>query len=251
MDYLNYLKSCRTLGEKYPFITVDNIGKSVMGKDILSLTLGVAREYVVIFGGAYGADFFTSHALLSFFSSLCNALAEDGVIAGFRARRALLGRALVIVPALNPDGCEIACKGKSACGNLADKIAKYSGGNYKTFSLNARGKNIDLDFMSVGEPETAAAVSLLEKTSVRHALLLSLGENKLVTPQNSAQSDRLTRMSDIISASTSFALSGDDDLSAGFVDRVFKESGKPTFKVMADPKNQDDLNELLMLFTVM
>ena len=256
MDYLNYLKACRELEKKYPFISVDSVGKSVMGKDILSLTVGVAKEYVLFIGGLHGTEHFTSSRLLAFFSSLCRALAEDGVIAGFKVRRALLGRALIVLPALNPDGCEIASIGKSGCGNIADRILKLSGGNMGGFRLNARGVDVELNFESGNrdsEPETASAISLLKNTCVRHAVIFGEGERRLVTPKNYARSDRLTRMSDIITASTGFTVSDEKELSTGFVDRVYADFSVPAFKVLcnADDKTAQDLTELMMLFTVM
>ncbi len=252
-DYFRILKYINGLRESFPFVGTSLIGKSVMGKDITALTIGGADEYVLFVGGLRGNEQTTSLLLLHFFRDLCTAIAENKSIEGLNARRAMCGRALTIIPCINPDGCEISSKGKVGSGNYEKLISRLTEGSYKGYSLNARGVDITLDFSDEKstEPETVSVKGFVEATPIRHVLELGIGQNTIATPKSSLV--RKDKMLEIMKASSGFDF---ETISEGFSDWFESNRKKPAFRVAPqlyeeaiDTYNQ--IRELLMLTAIM
>lgn len=265
-NYIELLKDKNKINESYPFVGVNTIGKSVMGRDIYSLTLGAAEEYVLFLGGLHGSDHFTCGLLLAFFEELCKGVLENTSIEGLKVRSALKGRAVIVIPCVNPDSCEIASLGKSGCGNQADKIQELSKGNLKNYCLNARGVDIDLNFCgrnSLSEPESWAIASLCKETSVRHAIVFGSGNKEIITPGGEKIPARSNRMSEIMTTATGYGISfnRNDPRREGFVQWFCEEFFHPAFKVLPrvpDNMSESDyikvykeLRELMMLCAIM
>lgn len=262
-DYLRTLKYTKKLEEEFPFISAKSIGKSVLGKDITALNIGNAEEYVLFVGGIHGSEHYSCGFLLNFFHDLCRAVADNKSIEGLNARRALKGRALVVIPTVNPDGCEIASKGKVSCGNREQSISKLAQGRYKTYDFNARGVDIDLDFTtpSPREPETSATISFLKNIPIRHLLLLGIGDGRLASAQNEKLSARADRMLEIMTASSKLepTIPG-DELCGGFVKWFCDSKLKPSFRALPEItdlspegviRTYKEIRELLMLTAIM
>ncbi len=265
-NYIELIKEKNKITEKYPFASVSAVGKSVMGREIYALTLGEAEEYVLLAGGLHGADSFTCGLLLTFFEELCRGLAENKAIEGLKVRKALTGRAIIIIPSVNPDGCEIASRGKSGCGDRLDKIRELAKGDLKSYSLNARGVDIDLNFCGKGafsEPETAAVVELCRKKPIRHAVVFGSGGREIITPGGEKIPARSNRMAEIMTTTTGYGISfnRNDRRREGVVRWFCDEFFRPAFKVLpyvpADMTESDyikvykELRELMMLSSIM
>lgn len=251
-DYFNFLKDAYSLAEKYPFMTVESIGKSVMGKELLSFTVGVAKEYVLLIGGLSGKESFSSSVLFTFLSELCLALEHDLSLEGLRVRRALVGRAVIVVPCLNPDGCEIARSGGISNSPFKERISACCGGDFKNFKCNARGIYLENDFISPTEPETDALISLLKALPIRHSALFSKGAGEIVMP--SLPTERSLRMAEILSASTGYTYNVSDE-NSGFL-KAMKSGNVPSFKILSSSgagleATYHELRELLMLISIM
>lgn len=198
-DFLDFKKQLRELSLRFPFLQVTSVGKSVMGKDILALAPVKAEKYSLIVGGLDGRSTGTSDLLLRFAEELCSAFAEDKAISRFRARRALVGRGVVILPCLNPDGCEIASLGKSACGDREEFLCSLSKGSFEGFPYNARGRRLDAELASgeLREPEAAALDGLVRKLPLRHVLIVGHGNDELIIPRSDPDSRRLAELLDL------------------------------------------------------
>ena len=265
-DYWDFRKNIKGLSQKYPFISVDSIGKSVMGKEIFALTLGKADECALFVGGIHGPDSFSSGLLAAFFEELCDAVESDGAIEGLKVRKALWGRALTIIPCLNPDGCEIASKGKAGCGNRLEEIKNISGFDFKKFSTNARGVDIDLNFSgrsALSEPESHALSVFVKEHNIRHSLVFGSGNGELITPGGEKIPARSSRMTEIMTATTGYNISfnKNDRRREGFMDWFCGEFFKPAFKILPTVPEQmkesdyikvyKNLRELMMLTSIM
>ena len=262
-DYLRMLKYIKKLEQDFPFISAKSIGKSVMGKDITALSIGSAEEYVLFVGGIHGSEHYSCGFLLNFFHDLCRAIADNKSIEGLNARRALKGRALMVIPSINPDGCEIASKGKVACGNREQSISQLAQGRYKTYDFNARGVDIDQDFTAPtpSEPETSAAISYFKNIPIRHLLLLGIGDGRLASAKNEKLPARADRMLEIMTASSKLEpTEREDELCGGFVEWFCDSRLNPSFRVLPEIKDfspegtiraYKEIRELLMLTSIM
>lgn len=289
-SYFDMIKTIGRLSEEYPFIKTAVIGKSVMGKDIPAIRIGRSPEYVLFASGFHGSEHITSTLLLHFCEELCYAWREDRSIEGLNVRKAMYGRGLVILPCVNPDGCEISRFGFPSTGG-SRFLRRISGGDYSHFNANARGVDINHNFNAdwenlrqrekdsgilgparsrfggfapESEPETAAIAELCRKARFRHALAFHSQGEVIYAPTGDKKPKRSERMAEIMAASSGYELSEPEGLAVGggFKDWFIKEFFRPAFTVeigkgenplpLSDyPKIYGRIRELLMLSAIM
>ena len=290
-DYFDTIKYIGKLKNDFPFLHIGSIGKSVLGRDIPFVRIGRAKEYGVFAGAFHGSEYITNALLLTFCYELANAIANDDVIEGLNVRRAMYGRGLIIVPLVNPDGCEISIHGKSAClGNFAF-INRISGGDLVHFNANARGVDINHNFNAnwetvrereraaeifgpsktrfggycyESEPETVAICNLCRENNIRHAVALHSQGEVIYPPEGENPPRRSDKMAEIMSASSGYLIDYPEGLAVGggFKDWFVKEFNRPAFTIEVglgeNPLPQSDylkiycrIREMLMLSAIM
>jgi g-D-glutamyl-meso-diaminopimelate peptidase len=98
---------CRGLAARYPFITLGEMGKSVMGSPLYTLTLGSGPSRVFYSASHHANEWITTLLLLKFCEQLSQAAASDGEIYGRSAEALLSVCTLCIAPAVDPDGIDL------------------------------------------------------------------------------------------------------------------------------------------------
>lgn len=239
-DNFAFQKKIRELTDRFPFLTSLKVGKSVMGKDILALVPTKAPSYSLIVGGLDGGSAISAALLTAFTEELCAALTENGVMSGFRVRRSLMGRGVIILPCLNPDGCEIACLGKAACGERSDFLLPLTKNGFENFRYNARGSRIDheLSLGRTAQPEAAAFEELISKLSLRHLLVIGRGNDELILPEGLPQCKPFAELL----ASAPFPSSFGDATGLGIAKRLSEKQGIPSAELLL--KSSNDPNKL-------
>lgn len=279
------------LCEKYKFIKRLSIGRSCMGKNIIALKIGESKSYSLITAATHGSERITSTVLLMFVSELCKAITLGKSIEGVNVRKGMLGRGVIFVPCVNPDGCDISLLGKSACGQKAQEFSNLCRGDFKKWNANARGVDINHNFdagweilrkkeISLGivgpgptryggirphsEPETNALVDLCRNTNIRHVLSLHSQGEVIYWTYGSKIPDKARGMAEIMATTSGYALDVPVDIATGggFKDWFIKEFTRPGFTVEIGkgknplPANEaykiyKQIRELLMLSTIM
>ena len=77
--YFELKSAIYTLAESYPFVRVSSVGKSVLGKELLTLSVGKGKESVLLCGAFHGSEAMTATLILSFAERLFAALEGDGI----------------------------------------------------------------------------------------------------------------------------------------------------------------------------
>ncbi len=258
-DYLNTKKAINNLKEAYPFLHTEVIGKAVSGKDITAIKIGRADSYVLYAGAFHGSEHITVNLLLKFTEQLCKALTNGNSIANFDARRIMMGRGLIIVPCVNPDGVEISIHGPAVSGYMAQKVAKLCVNNHKKWNANMRGVDINHNFDAdwsvlheleqkngiygpamtrygghkpVSEPETAAMVELCKTYNIRHALAFH-SQGEVIYGDSDIPVPRMQKMAEIMSSVSGYTLDKPEGLAVGggFKDWFIKCFKRPAFTV--------------------
>lgn len=97
----------RGLAARYPFIVTGEIGKSVMGRPLWSMTIGSGQNRVLYNASHHANEWITTPVLLRFAEELAAAYAAGGDIFGTSAAEILSYATLCLIPAVNPDGIDL------------------------------------------------------------------------------------------------------------------------------------------------
>ncbi len=197
--YENLMTDLAALGERYPFLTVSSLGKSLVGRELPLVSVGRGAKSVLYVGTHHGMEWITTILLMRYLKEYCRAIEEKTVLFGLPAEALYDSRTVYVVPMLNPDGVELQGKGEDPENPLTERLMAMSGGDFSHWQANGRGvdlnHNYDAGFAdykakepSLGifgggptrfsgphpesEPETAALCAFLRATDV--SLLLAL-----------------------------------------------------------------------------
>lgn len=253
-------KSIRELKKRYPFIELFSIGQSCMGREIPALKIGKSKSYILFTGALKGSEGLTTTLLLKFCEELCSCLKNNTSLCGMNIKNLMENRGIIIVPRVNPDGCEISLCGAAAAGAYVREIRRISGGDTLHWNANLRGVDINHNFSagwytlrnaerSMGiygpskenfggaypesEPETAALTGLCRKASINRAVYFSLGGKVIYSDFGDKINVRSERLPAFMSEVSGYAVDSKKDgvLGGSFV-RWFSETfNKPAFNV--------------------
>ena len=259
-DYYERNRVIDALCDEYSFIKKSVIGKSCLGHDIKALKIGNASAYCLIAAAFHGSERITSNVILAFIEHLCNAILNDSEISGLKARKALIGRGIIFVPCVNPDGCDISLLGAKAAGRYAHHLSKLCKNDFKLWNANIRGvdliHNFDAGWEELrelerksgiygpsptrfggyrpeSEPETLALTTLCRKTKIRHVIAVHSQGEVIYWNYGNNQIPRSRKMAEIMATSSGYALDIPVGLSygGGFKDWFINEFKRPGFTI--------------------
>ena len=180
----------RGLAARYPFITTGEIGKSVMGRPLWSLTLGHGDNRVMYSAAHHANEWITLPVLLKFTEELAKAYASGGFIYGQSAAELLDYASLFIIPAVDPDGIDLVT-GELTSGEYYDTAVSIASG-YPQFPFpsgwkaNIRGIDLNLQYPAGWEQarENKAALGITSPAPADF-----VGASPLSAPESRAMYD--------------------------------------------------------------
>ena len=136
-----------SLRTTYPALRLTTIGQSVLGREIYCLSLGNEDRPAVLYAGAlHGTEHITTPLLLRFTEKVCRAQEARAPLSQMNIRLILKEHHLLIIPRVNPDGCEIALHGAEGALGLADRLSRLCGRDFSRWNANAHGVDINHNF---------------------------------------------------------------------------------------------------------
>ena len=232
-DYITLKKALDKLCDKYKVLSRFTIGKSCIGRDIVALKIGKSADYALFAAAFHGSEHITTNIILLFIEELCHALHSGGTVAGVDVEKALIGRGIIFVPRVNPDGCEISIHGAAACGNMADAIGKICKRDYEHWNSNFRGVDINHNFNAgwnelremeraegiygpsstryggprpESEPETVALCNLCRSGRIRHVTALHTQGEVIYWSYGNNRPPRSEKMAQIMATASGYAM---------------------------------------------
>ena len=151
-SYQNIHRAVGELKERFPFLKIFPIGKSVLGRSIYAVGIGEIYQGTLFVGATHGMEWLTTLLLFRFLEELLEAADGCRTLADIDVRRALESRSVVWIPCLNPDGVEICLHGAQSAKHLSQFVEKISGGDTLHWQANARGIDLNHNF-DAGFPE--------------------------------------------------------------------------------------------------
>ena len=140
----------RGLSVRYPFISVGEIGKSVMGRPLWRLNLGSAPRRVLYNATHHANEWICTPLLMKFAEQLAAAFAAGGSIYSYAAAEILESAMISMIPALNPDGMDLVT-GELQSGEFYRQALNIAA-DYPQFAFpsdwkaNIRGTDLNLQY---------------------------------------------------------------------------------------------------------
>ena len=258
-EYFEICKLIKVLKNEYGFLSTEIIGKSVLGKDIYALKIGQGSETVLFAGSFHGSERITALVLLKFVNELCEKYKLEQNMNGFVVKEILKNATLVVVPFVNPDGCEIARAGYLAAENKAQFIKKISKNNTLKYNANARGVDINHNFPAgwkqlhaleqkngiygpsstryggscpASEPETVALMQLCQRINFKHILAFH-SQGEVIYYRYNKRLSKAEEQAQILAKTSGYVLSDPEGLAVGggFKDWFIEKYSKPAFTI--------------------
>jgi g-D-glutamyl-meso-diaminopimelate peptidase len=153
--YSEMMEHLRELRSIYPFLQVEYIGETVMGKKIPAVRIGNGPKEVHYNGSFHANEWITSMFLMKFIEDYAKALSTDGMLKGVKAKQLYEDTSLWIVPMVNPDGVELTLEGISPQHPLYEQLLRWNEGLFcfKGWKANIHGVDLNDQFPAYWEEE--------------------------------------------------------------------------------------------------
>ena len=91
----------------YPFLNLQVIGKSVLGKNLYVIRLGNGPNRVFYSASFHANEWITSVVLMKFIEDYCNSYVNNSSLYGYNVRDLFSSSSIYIMPMVNPDGVDL------------------------------------------------------------------------------------------------------------------------------------------------
>lgn len=144
------------LGRIYPFLHVEVIGESVMGKGIPALRIGQGAREIHVNAAFHANEWITTPLVMQFVEDLACSYARGTAWHGRNTRRLLSEYSLWIVPMVNPDGVELVLNGISPDHPYQANLVEWNGDqpDFSNWKANIRGVDLNDQFPAHWEDES-------------------------------------------------------------------------------------------------
>ena len=106
-NYSFMSQNLATLNRTYPFLNVQSVGNSVLGKNIYVIKLGKGTRKVFYSASIHANEWITSILLMKFIEDYCVAYNNNSKLYGYSVRDLFDSVSIYIMPIVNPDGDDL------------------------------------------------------------------------------------------------------------------------------------------------
>ncbi|PLR76500.1 peptidase M14 [Bacillus sp. V3-13] len=139
----------------YPFININTIGDSVLGKPIQEIRLGRGRRKVHMNASFHANEWITTAILMSFLNTYLLSLTNMNPVRGINSMNIYDSVDLSIVPMVNPDGVDLVVTGPPE--EVSARVIKINRGStdFTGWKANINGVDLNNQFPANWEIEEA------------------------------------------------------------------------------------------------
>ncbi len=96
-----------TLNSTFPFINVQIVGNSVLGKNIYVIKLGKGKKKIFYSASYHANEWITSILLMKFIENYCDSYISNGKLYNYSVHKLFNDVSIYIMPMVNPDGVDL------------------------------------------------------------------------------------------------------------------------------------------------
>lgn len=149
--------------QRYPFLEVSSIGKSVLGKELFLIKFGNGPKKIHVNASHHALEWINSVFVMKFIESMSKAYINNEEINGFDIRNIFETHTFYIVPMVNPDGVDLVNEGLQLDNPYYNDLIKWNNTG-KPFSevwqANIRGVDLNHNYDAAWELSKEAEEAL-------------------------------------------------------------------------------------------
>ncbi|MCA1063384.1 M14 family metallopeptidase [Rossellomorea sp. AcN35-11] len=143
----------KKIKEIYPFVTLNSVGESVLGKDLLEMRVGNGERKVHIDASFHANEWITTSILMTFLNDYLLSLTNGNLMRGIQTLPVYGVVTLSFVPMVNPDGVDLVLNGPPK-GRKKELLEINRGSNdFTGWKANIRGVDLNNQFPAKWELE--------------------------------------------------------------------------------------------------
>lgn len=153
--YKDMMEDLDQLKQVFPFLSVESIGRSVLGKDIPAIRIGTGPKEVHYNGSFHANEWITSLLLMKFIEDYAAAYMNGKPLRTYDVESLFDRTSLWIVPMVNPDGVELVLEGLSREHPYYERLLEWNRGSmdFSGWKANVRGVDLNDQFPAGWEVE--------------------------------------------------------------------------------------------------
>jgi g-D-glutamyl-meso-diaminopimelate peptidase len=153
--YRKLIEELGRLSELFPFLHVESIGQSVMGREIPAIRIGTGPKEIHYNAAMHANEWITAPLLMRFLEEIAYAYRCNTNYRGKDIRRIFSETSLWLIPMINPDGIELVQKGPASSQVCNDSLITWNGGllDFRNWKSNIRGVDLNDQFPAHWEEE--------------------------------------------------------------------------------------------------
>lgn len=151
--YAALREDLETLQSVYPFLMRSSIGRSVMGKEIPEIRIGIGEKNVHFNASIHANEWITTPVMMRFMNDYALALTNSADIRGLPMYAQYIETTLSIVPMLNPDGVNLVISGPPNEEPFQRSVVEINNGSsdFSGWKANIRGVDLNKQFPALWE----------------------------------------------------------------------------------------------------
>lgn len=143
--YEKMVNDINELSTIYPFLVNNTIGNSVMGKDLIELSLGIGSKRVHVNGSFHANEWITTPIIMKFVNEYLLALTNSRSVRGMNMLPLFMETFFSIVPMVNPDGVNLVLNGLPDDPSYAEQVLEINNKNPDFTGWKANINGVDLN----------------------------------------------------------------------------------------------------------
>jgi g-D-glutamyl-meso-diaminopimelate peptidase len=153
--YANLVDDLARLSDTYPFVHIESIGQSVMGREIPAICLGTGSKEIHFNAAMHANEWITAPLLMRFAQETAAACGQGIPLRGKDMKRIFSETCLWLVPMVNPDGVELVQNGISSYHPYFYELLTWNEGSldFRDWKANIRGVDLNDQFPAYWEVE--------------------------------------------------------------------------------------------------